>query len=712
MGFITYVEVTNLEKNFHHTSLTKAEDEIETAVRKAILDLEQHTHSFAAWEEVGQQLQTRVFYTYWYRHRAMNRNILPNHVTDIAVYDAEGDVLSRISDSQLSHKIDKDQLTTLIVTSEGIPRVCTSSPVIDPSNNRVLGYASLLSDLKPSFFRFGRFSQIDQQSIRFNLQDQDSFVWNELAEKIEFDLLNDPLAEALKRLMSEAIIRLGVILGIFTLLFFPLTAWLIGRPIRHISQHIDRLKDRSQQIMPEGGEQTLPIRELDKIRESLNDYHNRLNAVNISLDEKNRELWNLAHHDPLTGTKNRLAFEEYCREIRHVFSDSRSSISLALIDINHFKAINDTYGHQAGDEVLKAICQSVRQVLRKGEYLFRLGGDEFAAVLIDCPAKEAHHIAERCLQAIAGYPFHQLGIKEPVRVSIGLSHSSAETPCSLLALQWQADVAMYSAKRPGHSHIAHFSPEMAEGTKGLFSSETHNAVYEAVNLGTGLVMHYQPIVNLSDESVAYYEALVRIVREGKIIMPSHIFPLVEARRLELDLDRMVIRRIRHDLENRKIPEMTGVSINLSAPALVDTDLMQQLAAFQRFADKYQLAIEITETALITQIKTATKNLSALRKIGFNIALDDFGSGYSSLRYLGHMPVDIVKFDISLTQLVNDPAQQPILKHLTRMIEESGYRLIAEGIETWEIAHKLQALGFELGQGYRLGRPQPPEQLIP
>ncbi len=201
-------------------------------------------------------------------------------------------------------------------------------------------------------------------------------------------------------------------------------------------------------------------------------------------------------------------------EIRNVFSNSRNQICLALIDVNHFKAINDSYGHQVGDQVLIAISQSVRFVLRKGEQLFRLGGDEFAALLIDCPASETQLIAERCQQSIADYPFKQFGVKEPIRISIGLAHANADMPGSLLSLQWQADVAMYSAKRPGHSHIAHFTPEMAEGTQGLFSNWVNSAVYEAIIHGTGLVMYYQPIVSLDDGFIQYYEALARIVHEG------------------------------------------------------------------------------------------------------------------------------------------------------------------------------------------------------
>lgn len=710
LGCLTYQEVVRLEEEFHNASQMKAAGEIDQALTAVTKDIERHTREYAAWEEVHQQLQNPVFYAYWYRHRAINRNMLPEYVADIAVYDKDGKVLAETDATQLPQRIDRSKMTSHLLVKDGVPRIFSVEPVIDPLDHRPLGFIAMLSDFYPEFFHLGRFNHINQKSFLFNFKANERVTWAELPAKIQYLLLSDPLAEAMKEVMAQSVIRLAVILGFFTLLIFPVAAWLIGKPICLISDHIDILRRHSSQPIPDSFERSLPIKELDKVRKSLNDYHRQLNEVNFSLDEKNKELWELAHHDPLTGVGNRRAFDDYCREIRNVFLNSRQHICLALLDVNHFKAINDSYGHQIGDQVLIAISQSIRMVLREGEQLFRLGGDEFAAVLIDCSPKEAQQIAERCQQAITAHPFTQLGIKEPIRISIGLAHASADTPGSLLSLQWQADVAMYSAKRPGQSHIAHFTQEMAEGTQGLFSNWANSAVYEAIIHGTGLVMYYQPIVNLDDGLIQYFEALARIIHEGDMIMPSHIFPLVEARKLELDLDRRIIQKIAIDLKTRVIPPGTGISINLSAPALINAEIIQQLASLKPLMKDYRMVLEITETALITQIQIATKNLAQLQWMGFEIALDDFGSGYSSLRYLAQMPVDIVKFDISLTHLINDLSQLPILKNLTKMIDEAGYQLVAEGIESEELADKLRKLGFQWGQGSYFGEPKIPERL--
>jgi EAL domain-containing protein (putative c-di-GMP-specific phosphodiesterase class I) len=220
-------------------------------------------------------------------------------------------------------------------------------------------------------------------------------------------------------------------------------------------------------------------------------------------------------------------------------------------------------------------------------------------------------------------------------------------------------------------------------------------------------MHYQPIVDLHGGRPHYYEALVRIEHQGQLIMPSHIFPLVEAKSLDQDLDLHVIRKIITDLKAGLIPNGTGISINISAPTIIDNDLIDYFSAFKPFMDNYKLLIEVTETTLITQMQTARHNLEKLREMGFSIALDDFGSGYSSLRYLGAMPVDVVKFDISLTRLGNDNRENPILSYLAKMIIESGHLLIAEGIESVQVAEQLNRLGFRYGQGYYFGRPAHP-----
>jgi EAL domain-containing protein (putative c-di-GMP-specific phosphodiesterase class I) len=263
---------------------------------------------------------------------------------------------------------------------------------------------------------------------------------------------------------------------------------------------------------------------------------------------------------------------------------------------------------------------------------------------------------------------------------------------------------MYRAKRPGHASVVMFSEALARDSEGLFSSWVNTAVYDAVIYGKGLLMHYQPIVDLNDGSICHYEALVRIEQDGEMIMPSNIFQVVEARRLEVELDRAVLRRVLADLQEGRIRPGTGVSINLSGPTVVHEQVCSWLDGFKPFLKDYRVMVEVTETALITQIGLANENLSRLRRRGFDIALDDFGSGYSSVRYLASMPVDVVKFDISLVQGLQDDTQRIMVTHLAQMILESGHQLVAEGIEDAAILEAARDAGFVRGQGYMMGRP--------
>lgn len=189
-------------------------------------------------------------------------------------------------------------------------------------------------------------------------------------------------------------------------------------------------------------------------------------------------------------------------------------------------------------------------------------------------------------------------------------------------------------------------------------------------------------------------------------MPAAIFPVVEERRLEAEMDFAVIGKILGDLRGGQIPVGSGLSINISGPAITHPKIREKLAEFEPFLKDYTLVLEITETALITQLQQASENLNQLREAGFKVALDDFGSGYSSLGYLANMPVDIVKFDISLIHILeqDDERQGGIVEGLAMMIQKAGYSMVAEGLESEQALKRIKRLGFSHGQGYYLGRP--------
>ena len=256
-------------------------------------------------------------------------------------------------------------------------------------------------------------------------------------------------------------------------------------------------------------------------------------------------------------------------------------------------------------------------------------------------------VAARCAREVSRYPFREeLGIKEPVRLSIGISPATDDPTTPLNVLLRQADVAMYHSKRPSTGAVTIYRESLDSETGPVFSSSANEAVYRAIEKGEGLCLYYQPVRSLDDEHISYYEALLRIQHGDEVLMPADILPVVESRRLERELDQAVMDELLRALYSGVIPAGTGVSINLSALSISGSGIVSALEPFRPFLSDIRIVIEVTETALITSMEEASSNLMHLRNQGFLVALDDFGSGYSSLRYLTTMPVDIVKFDIS------------------------------------------------------------------
>lgn len=711
-GGLTYHEVQQVRADLAMSNATLAQQEIRRGGDHVLNYARRVTEGFAAWEEVRQQLDTPHFYAYWRSVRMRSSQVLPREVLDADVYDAAGHVLAPSSDSTLPARLQELPAKPALEFSGEEPTLILTSPVLrDDRSGQVHGHVAVRMRFLP-LLRLHSYRFVDAPSLRVVLPPGKAVEIDDLGSVIEFELRDNPMSSAVEEILTDAMVRLGAIIGVLSLLFYPLLVYLIGKPLCALTQHIDRLKEARGGLLMEPTDTLVPVAEVEKIRKSLNDYHEKLLDVHSSLDEKNKQLWKLAHHDALTGVMNRRAFDEYWRNVSELLGDLRFGVCLVLFDVNHFKAINDSYGHQTGDRVLKAIAGCVQSVLRRGEQLYRLGGDEFAAVLIDCDRKDALRMADRCQQAIAAYPFHRIGTREPIRVSIGLAHAATTASEALQALHWQADVAMYHAKRPGRSHVAMYTDEMAESTQGVFSNWVNNAVFEAITHGVGLTMFYQPVVNLADSTVTYYEALLRIRHGDEWILPSNIFPVVEARRLEVDLDRAIFRRILQDVRERRLPPGCGISLNLSGPTLSNPQVKDWLEPFRSHMDAHRFILEITETALITHLGVANEVLDQLRLMGFEVALDDFGSGYSSVRYLASMPVDVVKFDISLIRLLANDTQRSIVLHMARMILESGYKLVAEGIESEEQLAQVREAGFAFGQGFLFGRPQEMVKALP
>ncbi len=681
-------------------------DEISYVIDHIVEKIQHSAHHIASQDETRQQFLNPAYYRYWRDNRALGTVALPKFLRGVELYTQKGNSLDEYPTGDMPKHVSSRDIGNFITRKEGQDFLYLFYPVAsaDPSSARVHGYIGFKLDLLHALKVEQRFSFLNIDTLKLKIAELEHIPFDQFLSRLDFALVPNTESIALTASIDRFLRQILLTMIVLYFVFYLLLSSVLSAPLRRLSLHLDTLRLGQGGLLARNYTRSLPVAELEKVRLSLNDYQDKLEQMHLNLNEKNDELWQLAHHDPLTGIYNRRGFEEDWKHMRAVSSGHRLGVALILFDCDHFKAINDTYGHPTGDKVLQAITLTLQNTLRHGDRLYRIGGDEFATLFLDIDTDLALHTAERCIAAVSQYDFTSLGIKEPVRISAGMAYTAGTDVETLTNLPKQADIAMYHAKRPGKNKIAVFTLSMLSNTDILFSNSINNLIFKVMEGKEPIEMHYQPITNLSTGKVDYYEALLRIRDGDNLLMPSTIFPLIEERRLETELDIIVLDQVSMDLKMGKIPAGKGISFNVSGPGVVDPLVLEKINSLAVYLKQYTLIIEVTETALITQLHLASSILNELRKKGFKIALDDFGSGYSSLSYLSNMPVDSVKFDISLIrQLLANNRQSIIIENLAAMVIKAGYDLIAEGVETEEILERIVELGFTRGQGFLLGR---------
>ncbi|MBI5936739.1 MAG: bifunctional diguanylate cyclase/phosphodiesterase [Betaproteobacteria bacterium] len=663
-------------------------------VAKRILAIEK---SLSEWDESRQQLMYRQFYPLWRDQRVRSAGLVPETINDIALYDRNGRILAPSGNKEPMPDNMPRQGGTLYVNEGGHIHMYSFFPIFAESGGgQLLGYGGLAFDLVDQLRMDRQYRYLDLSTIRMQVPSGTLVDRDSLIKSLSFELLPNPNLDKMRSAYQVSFIQLSVVF----LLVQVVSAWLLQRyftrPLRELSEEIDSLRDLENQEDNYCRIKPLPIRELEELRQSFYDYHNRLLDLNQNLERSSQNFYDQARRDPMTGVFNRRAYDEDW----HSLDDANKieQCSLILFDCDHFKAINDSYGHHVGDSVIKSLASILQSTLRGEDRLYRLGGDEFATVLARNDADNAEAIAARCLEQVLSHDFQQFGVIEPVTISIGIAHGNPGV--ALGDLQKQADIAMYAAKRPTSRKIEVFGERLNE-VSPLLTNKSISAIYQTIQDPFLMEMHYQPVIDLKTREPAYVEALTRIKIDGEIIRPNEIFPVVQARRVDAEFDQAVIQAVQRDLEFKRIPEHLGVSINVSAVGLLSSKVTDMLVYLKLAYPEIKMVVEITETALIDQIEQATLHIHKLREAGCLVALDDFGSGYSSLRYLASMPVDLVKFDISMMRLLEkgDVRQKEVIREVARLVTNAGYKMVAEGIETHVMLEQVVGLGFDYAQGF-------------
>ena len=690
-----------------------AEVELERAMDTVFDELSHTMSELVSWDEVHQQLGDATYYVYWRENRLKRSSRFPPFVHGLELYDAERQALITLPYANFPATLPSDEW--FIERVEGRQYLFSSSPIpARDGSNALHGYLALRVDLVEAVKTLNRFVNIRPDSLKLVADAEGLLDSSSAAALFSYDIVAASTSSRLGQILESSLRDFFLLFVSMLVVFYLVVSFLFVRPLGELGRYIMRLRRGDGEGSRRVFVGPLPtVAELITVRDSLSEYQGELDRARSRLDQQNAELWQLAHQDALTGAKNRLAFDEDWRELVQLAQHRRLDVSLILLDCDFFKAINDTYGHEVGDRVIQSIAESLQGVLREGERLYRLGGDEFVTVLLNAGGDEAYRVAQRCVESVQQHAFKQLGIREEVKLSVGLAHARGTDIANLSELPRQADVAMYHAKGATRDKIVHYTPSLERSAAALVSNRIVGAVLQALESGEGIDMHYQPLVSAADRQVVFYEALVRIRDKDEPISPADIFPIITRRRLDVELDKAVLLAVERDLRSGLLPPGVGVSINVSGALIALNDFCHYFTALSAFLEQHPIIVEITETTFISHLQHASSCLQKLRNKGFRVALDDFGSGYSSIRYLANMPVDIVKFDIAMVHDLNkDQRTRIIIEHTARLITEAGYELVAEGIEDEAILERVGVLRPTYLQGYLFGSPLPLRRLFP
>jgi len=434
------------------------------------------------------------------------------------------------------------------------------------------------------------------------------------------------------------------------------------------------------------------------------------------LKDSYQKVKQLAEEDNLTKLANRYVFDESLKSSIESNKRNHSKMGLILFDLDHFKYVNDTHGHDVGDALLQKVVQRIHTCLRGTEIFARLGGDEFAIILEHLTrVDETEKVALRILRVLVKpFTISEAQINMSASIGIAISPDDALTASDLFK---RADMAMYKAKALGRNQIAFFEEAMQRHFLSRYKIES--ALKNALEKQQ-LELYYQPVYGVKNTKVIGFEALLRWHSEQGLISPDIFIPIAEECKLICPIGRWVISQACQKINHwqQKFQEPLTMSINLS-PVQLSDDLL--IAHIKKCLDVNKLSansieFEITETALLDDSVQTEQTINKISQLGCSIALDDFGTGFSSLSHLHQFPINTVKIDKSLMPNINvEPMKntlnnEKIIHALVPMLKYLDLNIVAEGLESLSHLRLCQSLNIQKLQGYYLSKPMPANQI--
>jgi len=529
--------------------------------------------------------------------------------------------------------------------------------------------------------------------------------------ELNFHNINSPKNRVPKAWLGAPLIDQGEVFGVFAVHHYQdENAYRLSDLdlVKFVSQHIASaiLRIRSQAEIQKNNE---------ALEQAINERTKELQSTNLNLrmqiEERRKaeaQLYYDAHHDALTKLPNRaMLTDRLSYSLRHLKRHSSHQFAVLFIDLDRFKMINDTLGHHAGDLFLVEIASRLQECVRDNDILARLGGDEFVILLDSLQSEDdVEEVASRVINRVAA-AYELEGHTVHSNASIGIAMCGSHYNDSNEILR-DADAAMYQAKSLGRGRYVFFDESMREQ---LIASMTLEQELRVAIKECQFELHYQEILDLESTNTIGFEALLRWNHPKKgLLTPSEFLFMAEETGMILDIETWVIEEVCTQLkywESSPDYKNAFIGVNLSGRHLTQANKLSKLISLIQLntVEPQRLILEFNEAAFAQHTDLALKGLNKLKEFGVKLALDDYGSGLSSLNFLHGYPFEFIKLDRSFIRSLNlDNKNLSLVKALQELGRDFGYRLVAEGIESEEMLEKLKKVGCEFGQGYHINRP--------